>query len=208
MTLSAFAGIQLPLPPPITTGAVGAALWRGNHRVAPHPSLITWQPFGSASGLSTPSPALGTWDQGNPSFQQQSVNDQSLTARVPKAVQNRIEKFVEAVNEALELSNAMVASEESDPLDPQTFIYAIQSLIPLIAALKLPSPLILPLQGGGVGAEWHSEGINIELRFRKPYDIYAVFEDARGVIEPFHGRDPDLVRARTALGELSTRSVD
>src|SRR5437764_15384760 len=120
MTLSAFAGVQLPLPPPITTGAVGAALWPGKPWVAPPPSLMTLQPSGSASGLGIPSPALGTRDQGKPSFQQQGVNDQSLTALVPKAVQNRIEKFVEAVNEALELSNTMVASEESDPLDYQT----------------------------------------------------------------------------------------
>jgi hypothetical protein len=158
--------------------------------------------------LGIPAPAVGTQNQGKPSFQQQGVNDQSLTALVPKAVQNRIEKFVEAVNEALELSNTMVASEESDPLDYQTFVYAIQSLVPLIAALKVPSPLILPLQSGGIVAEWHTGGMNIELRFRKPYDIYAVLEDARGVIEAFHGRDPDLVRAHPALGELSTRSAD
>jgi hypothetical protein len=190
MTLSAFPGAQLPIATPRTNLST---LFK----------QFTWD-----TRVPSPATTAGTRDQGNSSFQQQVLNEQPLTALVPKAVQNRIEKFLEAVNEALELSNTMVASEEGDPLDHQTFLYAIQSLVPLIMSLKLPPPLILPLQSGGIGAEWHTGGMNIELRFRKPYDIYAVFEDARGAIEPFHSRDPDLVRARSALGELSTRSID
>jgi hypothetical protein len=49
--------------------------------------------------------------------------------------------------------------------------------------------------------------MNIELRFRNPYHIYAVLEDARGVIQPFHGRDPGLVQTRAALRELATRAI-
>jgi hypothetical protein len=192
MTLSAFPGAQLP-PASIT---------------APRANLpVLFKQFTLGTRVPSPATTGGTRDQGNSTFQQ-GLNEQPLTALVSKAVQNRIEKFVEAVNEALEVSRTMVASEEGDPIDHQTFLYAIQSLVPLIMSLKLPSPLMLPLQSGGIGAEWHIGGMNIELRFRKPYDIYAVFEDARGAIEPFHGRDPDLVRARFALRELSTRSVD
>jgi hypothetical protein len=192
ITLSAFSGAQLP--PSITAQRTNLP--------------ILFKQFTLGTRVPSPATAVGTRDQGNLSFQQQVLNEQPLTALVPKAVQNRIDKFAEAVNEALELSNTMAASEESDPLDEQTFLYAIQSLVPLIMSLKLPPPLILPLQSGGIGAEWHTGGMNIELRFRKPYDIYAVFEDARGAIEPFHSRDPDLARARSALRELSTRSVD
>jgi len=50
--------------------------------------------------------------------------------------------------------------------------------------------------------------MNIELRFRKPYDIYAVLEDVRGVVLSFHSRDPNLVYARAALRELSNRSIE
>ena len=139
--------------------------------------------------------------------QQQSLSQGLLTA-LPEALQDRIEKFREAFNDALQLSDTMVAAEEGDPLDDQTLLYAIQSLAPLVMSLILPTPLILPLQNGGIGAEWHTSGMNIELRFRKPYDIYAVLEDAHGAIEQFHSRDPDLVRARSALSELSTRSAE
>jgi len=192
MTLSAFPGAQLP--PSIT---------------APRATLPIPKQFIFAFRPPVPSPAtaVGTRNPGTPMVQEPVVNEGPLRALVPKAVQRRVEKFVEAVSEALELSNTMVASEEGDPLDYQTFSYAIQSLVPLIASLQLPPPLMLPLQSGGIGAEWHTGGMNIELRFRKPYDIYAVFEDARGAIEPFHNRDPELVRARAALRELSTRSV-
>lgn len=137
--------------------------------------------------------------------QQQRLSQGALTVFVGDSPQ-RIEKFIEALSDALELNATMVDAEEGDPMDYQTLQYAFQSLGPLIAALELPVPLVLPLQNGGIGAEWHTVGMNIELRFRQPYDIYVVLEDARGVIEPFHGRDPDLVHAPSALYELSTRS--
>src|SRR6516225_6752499 len=66
------------------------------------------------------------------------------------------------------------------PVDDQTLLYAVQSLAPLILSLELPPPLVLPLQNGGIGAEWHTSGMNIELRVRKPYGIYAVLEERPG----------------------------
>ena len=137
---------------------------------------------------------------------QQDFNDQSLTGRTPEPLQTRLTKFIEAVEEAVELSEAMVAAEENDPIDQQTFVYAMQSLLPAIISLQLPPPLVLPLQSGGIGVEWHTGGMNIELRFRKAYDIFAVLEDAQGRIEAFHGRDPNLDHSRLALNELSSRS--
>nr|WP_294551640.1 hypothetical protein [uncultured Rhodopila sp.] len=47
-----------------------------------------------------------------------------------------------------------------------------------------------------MGAEWHERGVNIELRFRRVFDVYAVIEDARGIVPDFHGRDPSLQHAR------------
>jgi hypothetical protein len=111
-----------------------------------------------------------------------------------------------ALIEAIELSKTMVAEDEAAPINDQTYFYAVEVLAPLIFAMELPVPLILPLQNGGIGAEWHDHGI--ELRFRNPYHIYAVLEDARGEILPFHGRDPHLVRARVALQEFTTRASE
>jgi hypothetical protein len=191
LTLSAFP--VLPPPPSVR---------------APRTNSPTLKQFIFGPAVGSPATTTATIaDQGTLQIQQQRVNQEPLTAIVPKQVQERIERFVAALNEALELSSSMVASEEADPLASDTLEYAIQSLLPFIMALEMPPPLILPLQSGGIGAEWHESGINVELRFRKPYDIYAVLEDAKGVFGPFHNRDPELVHARSALRELSTRSV-
>ena len=192
LTLSDFPAAQLPPP---AAGASHTNL----------PKLLRKFTF----GLLAASPATtGRIPDQETLGAQQSLSQQPLTALVPEPVLDRIERFAEALTDALELSDTMVASEEGDPVDDQTLLYAIQSLAPLVISLKLSSPLILPLQNGGIGAEWHTSGMNIELRFRKPYDIYAVLEDARGAIKPFHSRDPDLVHTRSALCELSTRSVE
>jgi hypothetical protein len=160
-------------------------------------------------GLIAPSPATtGGLRNRATATTHQSLSEQPLTASVRDLVRTRIEGFAQALTEALELCDTMVADEEGDPVNDQTLLYAIQSLAPLIISFQLPPPLILPLQNGGIGAEWHTSGMNIELRVRKPYDIYAVLEDAQGAIPQYYGRDPDLVHARAALCELSTRSFD
>jgi hypothetical protein len=190
MTLSVFPALQLP--PSVR---------------APRTNLPTLKQFIFGPRVGSPATTGAIGDQGTSDIQQQSVNQQPLTGLVPKPVQERIERFTDALIDALELSYSMVASEEADPVDHQTLAYAIQSLVPFVMTLELPPPLILPLQSGGISAEWHESGINVELRFRKPYDIYAVLEDARGVFGPIHSRDPELVHTRSALYELSSRSV-
>ena len=60
------------------------------------------------------------------------------------------------------------------PHGQATVDYAVQSLLPIIKRYKLPAPLMLPLQNAGIGFERHTGGMNIELRFRKPYQVYAV----------------------------------
>jgi hypothetical protein len=136
------------------------------------------------------------------------VAQESPIALTERSVRKRlVNEFGQAFIDAIELSKTMVAEDEAAPINDQTYFYAFSVLAPLVIDMELPVPLILPLQNGGIGAEWHDHRMNIELRFRKPYHIYAVLEDARGVILPLHGRDPHLVRARTALRELATRSV-
>ena len=138
--------------------------------------------------------------------QSQTVDPQkAVTTSVIDSGRECMEKLFEAVSDAIQLNGTMVAAEEGDPLDSQTLLYAIQSLAPLVMSLRLPPPLILPLESGGIGAEWHTSGMNIELRFRKPYDVYAVLEDVRGATTPFYGRDPDLVHTHPALQQLSRR---
>jgi hypothetical protein len=114
--------------------------------------------------------------------------------------------FHTAVTEAIELSEAMVAEDDADPIDQTILGDTVRSLLPLISSLGLPSPVVLPLRNGGIGAEWHERDMNIELRFRRIFDVYAVIEDARGIVPDFHGRDPSLQHARAALQEFARRS--
>lgn len=123
-----------------------------------------------------------------------------------REVHSRTTAFHEAHQEAIDLSAVLVANDEAIGINPQTLEFASQTLLPLVVSLALAPPLILPLQNGGIGAEWHSAGMNIELRFRRPFDVYAMIEDSQGVTPTCHGRDPDLKRAQLALRELSCRA--
>ena len=71
----------------------------------------------------------------------------------------KLEKFGQGFNDAIDLSEAMVAEDEASPLNVQTWAYAVQKLISLILAFDVPLPLMLPLQNGGIGAEWHESGL-------------------------------------------------
>jgi hypothetical protein len=137
----------------------------------------------------------------------EDMRQRSPAALTEKPFQARLEKFGKVLSDAIKLSDTMVAEDEAAPIDLQTLTYAVEALVPLIVAMELPPPLMLPLQNGGIGAEWHEYGMNIELRFRRPYHVYAVLEDAIGAIPPFYGRDPHLVQARMALRAMAERAV-
>lgn len=170
------------------------------------PSIRRAPPQPEATQLgSTVAPPLSGVTQ---SVAPEGERPEALAALTERSVRSTLlEEFRKALIEAIELSITMVAVDEAAPINDQTYFYAVKVLAPLIIAMELPVPLILPLQNGAIGAEWHDHGLNIELRFRNPYDIYAVLEDARDVIQPFYGRDPFLVETLAALRELSTRAV-
>jgi hypothetical protein len=130
----------------------------------------------------------------------------SLAALTDKLLWGRLDEFRAALSEAIELSVTYVSEDEAAPIDNQIFTYALKVLTPLFIKWEMPAPLVLPLQNGGIGVEWHVLGMNIELRFRYPYHIYAVIEDAHNAISPYSGRDPDLLLSQSALAELSARN--
>jgi hypothetical protein len=195
LTLSYFQAPEVPIPP------VRAP------RTNPAISFIQDLKFILGPRIASPAVTSRINDEQKQAVDAQEQRQQAVTAFVVDPAHDRMKKFFEAVDDALQLNATMIAAEEGDPVDIQTLLYAIQNLVPLVISLKLPAPLILPLQGGGIGAEWHTSGMNIELRFRKPYDVYAVLEDVRGTIAAFHSRDSDLVHTRSALCELGTRSA-
>jgi hypothetical protein len=185
----------------------------GRHHQGPVPAWASAEAVAFSydhSALRTRSPLSrigGESAQGSQLDEGQSVNATDPRAALSSETGRlKVEQFFDALRDALELYRVMITEDEISPLDDQTLRYAFQSLLPLFVSFKLPPPLILPLQNGGIGAEWHTFGMNIELRFRKPYDVYAVIEDARGTLPEYHGRDRDLLQARSALSELSIRA--
>jgi hypothetical protein len=140
-----------------------------------------------------------------PNLESQTGYHTSPAAFTRKSLELKVDGFLCALRDAVKFSEAMVAEDEGAPLNIQTWAYASQTLVPLITALDLDSPLLLPLQNGGIGAEWHDFGLNIELRFRNPYQVYVVIEDARGIISPFHDFDSNLLQLNVALRELAAR---
>ena len=154
------------------------------------------------------STTLPGWMQLGSAVPVQGVRQQSPAALTARSSYSKLEELGKALEDAIQLSDALVAEDEAAPLNAQTFMYAVEALTSLIEETEAPAPLVLPLQNGGIGAEWHDLGLNIELQFRKPYHIYTVLEDARGVIPPLHGRDVHLVQARTALREFASRATD
>jgi hypothetical protein len=129
-------------------------------------------------------------------------NPAALT-RMPET--SKIEEFRQCFSDAVALSKSMADEDEAAPFNLQTWTYAAQQLNSLVHGFDLPMPLLLPLQNGGLGAEWHEKGLNIELRFRSPFQVYAVLEDAKGKIGTFQDYDPNLERSRAALQELGMR---
>ena len=144
-----------------------------------------FRPFTTSLGLSADDPPVSTF-----------VDPQA----------SALDAFFDAVREAVDQAVAMADEGEIAPPNAQTYQFAIVSLAPLAHVFALPAPLLLPLQDGGIGAEWHDHGLNVELRFRAPYDVYAVIEDADAIVDELHGRDNDLKKAQLALAELSHRA--
>jgi len=199
MTILAFADVQGFCPAqPSSPAIVG---WGGDRNFLPaHPDP---EPITGPARSSPARPELVTIPI--PAF---AVPEQiSAALSEAEAMRTAAQEFYSALDEARQLSRTMVAEDEAIPMDKQTVDYAVQSLLPIIKRYKLPPPLMLPLQNAGIGVEWHTAGMNIELRFRKPYQVYAVLEDAHGAIRDYHGPDPDLVRASSALACLNPRAV-
>ncbi len=128
----------------------------------------------------------------------------SPTALTIEPNASKLSELRQAFKEVFELLKAMIADNEIAPPNEQTWTYAAHELASM-ATLSIPVPLILPLQNGGIGFEWHKGGLNIELRFRKPYQVYVVLEDAYGVIPTLQDYDTNLESARKALRELASR---
>jgi hypothetical protein len=132
----------------------------------------------------------------------------ALGVMTPGAIMHSIQRkreLLDTYSSAVEMAIEMAAADEMDPPSPETWGFAFLALLRFAVQLQLP--LLNPLQLGGLSAEWHELGMNIELRFRGVDDVFVVIEDAYGEIPEFQGRDPTLEKIAAALGCLAVRSA-
>lgn len=117
----------------------------------------------------------------------------------------RISNFKQAISDAIKTAFEMNRAGEMALPDEAVWSNAIAFL--QAYAMVLDAPFIAPLQGGGLSAEWHEHGLDIELRFRRHRDVFTVIEDARSEIGPFMARDRDFEHATRALNLLAQRLI-
>jgi hypothetical protein len=89
-------------------------------------------------------------------------------------------------------------------LDLHTLSFAATELA-VLERLGVPAPTINPSPDGALYAEWHANGIDIEIIFEAPYRIGLLIEDARHLVPSYTGEGTDLAPALEALKALSAR---
>ncbi len=131
---------------------------------------------------------------------ERSVVGQGINPGSPQ----RLVGLREAVADA-KIFAGLLVEEGEDPPDPTIWAWAVNRLEAIATRYDVSVPNLSPLERGRISAEWHDAGIDIELRFRRPGDVYLVLSDARRVVEAFEGRDPLLEKAYAALQEFAGR---
>lgn len=75
---------------------------------------------------------------------------------------------------------------------------AVFGLLYQLARSSTPRPTIVPTSDGSVQVEWHTRGIDLEIRVASPSRFLVSFEDMQGDMEPF---DRELRYDLTSLGK-------
>lgn len=91
-------------------------------------------------------------------------------------------------------------------VDPATVAYAMSQLSNVVG--RAPAPSFSPGADGDLWALWAGHGLDIEVCFRRPGDVFAMISDGRGEVVPFEDEDPDLEVTLSALHAMAVRAVD
>jgi hypothetical protein len=92
----------------------------------------------------------------------------------------------------------------ASPVDPTTAHFA-ENLLSLLST-GIPAPSFMPGPNGDVWAIWGDFGLNIEICFRSPGDIFSMVDDAWGEIQDFEEPDPGLALTTHVLSDLRRRA--
>jgi len=87
-------------------------------------------------------------------------------------------------------------------------IAAAAEILRELTQRRTPLPAIVPTADGSVQLEWHTRGIDLEVRWISPSRIRVYLDDARGQLTPIDEElQYDVTPLRGALRELSTRAA-
>lgn len=87
------------------------------------------------------------------------------------------------------------------PISPQNAASALEILMDVLTR-DTPTPSIVPTCRGGLQAEWHVAGIDLEIEFHSPHQTSLSFEDGEQDEEL---EDVDIPTIREKLQELRRR---
>jgi hypothetical protein len=164
--------------------------------------------FSGGSAVITAAGAVALILEALSSDGQNTTPGAALGVSPPMAIMNgrahRRELF-EGLMAAADTAFELAAEDEADPPSASVWAYARVALERLGESVS--TPMFTPLQLGGISAEWHEHGMNIELRFRGVQEVFVVIEDAKGELPDFHGPDPKLTAAASALRHLADRAT-
>jgi hypothetical protein len=75
-----------------------------------------------------------------------------------------------------------------------------------LARPRMPAPSVVPTSDGSIQLEWHTRGIDLEVRWVSPTTVHVSLEDLRGVLASIDDDFRyDFLRLRAAIRELSSR---
>ena len=96
-------------------------------------------------------------------------------------------------------------SYKARPISMGTRSAAFQLILDLVTE-NTPPPSVVPASDGTIQFEWHTKGIDLEIRILSMTKIEVAFEDSRGQAESVEGQfEYDFRRLASVMNILSTR---
>jgi len=135
------------------------------------------------------------------------ANRQQLSREVrsvpPLAIERWQVELLGRIGRLLELPSNW-DSYGARPVSRDFLRYALE-VLRVIMRPGTPLPALIPTSLGGIQIEWHTRGIDLEIRVQSTSQIHVSYEDQRNGLEGESDLTSDLARLDEFVSELSRR---